>query len=293
MLLVMLLSCSKEQIDLAERIPAGLTDGFCLVIGDSLLITHEEISHYDLSTHMVYFKEEQEFLRDRINLDMAYNTFRVFAGRDSIYGGPFYPMWSSSIFPGPCIHWPSFYPPYALSIQLGYPWPNGPAENGDPRSDSRILTALEQFDQLRQGLMCTIDEIQVLQGGGVEFSFTVNNLDEENYYVLSPEKMGHGLYHYFTNGLYLWSEATSYLENGMVHEAPQEGWDISWMDLLEGGTSLSYTLTYSNFEAIPPGTYDASFRLPGLSWVDQGKLHRAGGSIWLGYVYAQSAVTIN
>ena len=43
MLLVMLLSCSKEQIDLAERIPAGITDGFCLVIGDSLLITHEEI----------------------------------------------------------------------------------------------------------------------------------------------------------------------------------------------------------------------------------------------------------
>ena len=72
---------------------------------------------------MVYFKEEQEFLRDRMNMDMAYQTFRVFAGRDSIYGGPFYPMWSSSIFPGPCIHWPPFYPPYALAIAWGYPWP--------------------------------------------------------------------------------------------------------------------------------------------------------------------------
>ncbi|MDX1314293.1 MAG: hypothetical protein R3356_02220, partial [Eudoraea sp.] len=127
---------------------------------------------------------------------------------------------------------------------------------------------------------------------GVVFDFTVSNQDEENYYILSPEKMGSGLYHYYTNGLYLWSEATSYLENGMESEAPKDDWKISWMELLEGGSSRSFSLSYPDFEPFSPGEYRASFRLPGLFRVDLGELYRAGGSIWLGHVYTQAELTI-
>ncbi len=292
--------CQKEGIEppLAEHgsVLDSLTDGYCIVFGDSTLINHKEIDYYDLSTHMVYLRESHPLLEDRYNLELAYLPFSVFASGDSVYQGVLWPGYSSSIPNGVYIDWPTFFPPNVF--QINYLWPYWSYSESDsledPRVDARVLAALEKYDQLHQGLTCTLKNLSIDHNQQVSFSFKVTNNDRYNYYILSPDRMGTGLFHYYTNGLYLYSEETGYLQHRITSESPEpwNSWDISWLELLESHTSRNYQITYESFDPVPPGTYRASFRFPGLSHVEAIQLHRTDGRIWLGMIYAGREITL-
>lgn len=294
LLMILSISCEKSDQDQHPEFFGTLTDGFCLVIGDSLAIAHTQIDCYDLSTHIIYLKDEHEFFGEDHKWDAAFNRFTVYADRDSIYSGALWPMWSSSIYEGLCIHWPSFLPAYAIQINQGYPgFYDFPKPSVDPRRDPRILEALIKYDQLKQGLSCTLDQIEAQAGGGLSFTFTVTNLDDTNYYILSPDRMGMELFHYFTNGLLLHSERQAVLQHRCQVEEPEpwDSWSSSWFDLLEGKQSKSFQIAYADFDPIPEGSYEASFVYPGLSQVTIGEIHRTNGRIWLGGIRVKSEIT--
>ena len=165
----------------------------------------------------------------------------------------------------------------------------------DPRADPNIIEALEKYGQFRNGLSLSIDEISIQRPERVSFRFTVTNEDNVNYYILSPDKMGTGLFHYFTNGLYLYNQETGWLvhQDEVISPEPWDSWDQSWLDLLKGKSSRSYTITYQDFDEIPPGTYDTYFRYPGLYHVEQGEIGLSQGRIWLGEISTGSEITVN
>ncbi len=54
LLLFLFAGCEKE-IDLADRLPESsieLTDGYCLVAGDQVVVNHYDISYYDYGAHV-------------------------------------------------------------------------------------------------------------------------------------------------------------------------------------------------------------------------------------------------
>lgn len=292
------ISCDKRDSDpeLDARIKNQLTDGFCISFGDSILINHKDIEYYDYSTHFIYLKEIHPIFEDPFDLEVANMSFSVYAHREKIYSGTIFPAWLSSMPSGPYIQWPSFYP--GDLIKIDYMPPPGnlqPDTLEDPRNDQRIVDALQEHDQYHHGLFMELGSIQFNTGGGVSFTYTLTNNDSFDYYVLSPERMGLGLFHYFTNGLYLYNQETGWLQHQIDVEAPEpwDSWDTSWLDRLYHKTSRSYEVSYDEFDQVPPGTYSMYFRFPGLSHVEKDDRNLSGGLIWMGELEFSSEVTLN
>ena len=60
-LALLLLSGCEKETDLADRLPRSsieLTDGYCLVAGDQVVLNHHDISFYDYGAHLLYLKND-------------------------------------------------------------------------------------------------------------------------------------------------------------------------------------------------------------------------------------------
>jgi hypothetical protein len=288
-------TCDREDPPDRNWEPGALTNGFCISFGDSILLNHEDIDYYDFSTHMVYLKEPLPLFEEPFRPDLANMPFTVYALKKPIYSGTLFPAWYSSIPNGAFVQWPPFNP--AFIIEIGYRslvYTTRPDTIPDPREGEQIIEALNRYGQYHPGLSLSVDGIQLDPSGKVSFSYTITNNDSFNYYVLSPEKMGAGLFHFFTNGLTLYNQESGWLTPQMevITPEPWDSWDEGWFDLLKNHTSRKYTIHYDQFDEIPPGLYDTHFVFPGLHHVEQSDLLLVQGRIWLGEIGFSSEVTI-
>ena len=281
-------------MDLADRLPKSsleLTDGYCLVAGDQVVLNHHDISFYDYGAHLLYLKEHiscEDLLENSA-------SFKVYAGGEEVYTMGTHPGYSSSFPSTDPFIWtfPTFYEDYILPISTFRSQSGQSGASGDSREDSRIVAALKKYGQYREGLHCEIISCNYSDPGEVIMKLKLSNRDEENYYYLDPEKMGKGLFHYFTNGLFLRNEEGSYSNHiKHVQPVPWDAWELDWMSLLEGGSSVRITLEYKNFDPVPSGSYRALFRFPGLSHVDRNQLAQRGGRIWLGNLELESVAHV-
>ena len=262
-----------------------LTDGLCISFGDSILINHEDIDYYDYSTHIIYLKENHPLFQNPVDWELGGMSFEVYSLEENIYSGVLFPAWWSSMPSGAYIQWPSFYPGYVIKIEFMSPPVYMKTDTtADPREDERIVEALQQYGQYHQGIALELGDIQFSSSGRLSFSYTLTNEDSFDYYVLSPDKMGTGLFHYFTNGLYLYNEETGWLQHQIGVESPEpwDLWETGWLDRLNHQTSKTYRIEYDEFDQVPPGTYFFYFRFPGLTHVDQEDREGDGALIWMG-----------
>ncbi len=99
--------------------------------------------------------------------------------------------------------------------------------------------------------------------------------------------MGVGLFHYFTNGLYIIDtnhENTYTHKVESIHPNPSDPCSNEWFSLIMSGESKLISITYDNFDIVPSGQYNASFNFPGLGYGQLKKedLVKENGRIWLG-----------
>lgn len=293
-MLLFILRCENVTVGPDKMQSDSPSDGFSIIFGDSLIFNHQDIDYYDASTNMIYLKKENSPLRDF----MGYGSFAVYADKDKIYGGQVFPGYSSSMPIGPLI-WsaPSFYPDYTIRIDFSYYIDSlGNPSPEDPRSDSRIINALKKFNQYHVGLTCSIDRVARTKNGLTSFTYTVNNNDSYNYYILSPDKMGLDLFHYFTNGLFIIIPGSDawYYQRKDIDPEPWDSWNIAWFDFLPAGSSRSYMITYPPSGAVPPGEYEVIFEFPGMSHqISREELMQITGRIWLGDIRVIKTIEIN
>ncbi|HCY43031.1 MAG TPA: hypothetical protein DHV48_17125 [Prolixibacteraceae bacterium] len=259
-------------------------EGLSVTIGERVVITAGDIDYYDLSTHFIYLKSPNSFLNEKLYRD----SFQVYADGEKIYTGVFHSWVMSSIPLGPAIYTPViFYPDYVVPIAFGsYTDIDGEKiPPTDPRSDARILSALKSHNQLHEGLQCEIRSVQFNPGGKVSLELELINNDSFNYYYLDPQKMGLGLFHYFTNGLSLWNPTLKKsFENHVEHLQSQsyDSWEMNWLSLINSHEKKTIWIHYTNFDQLPAGQYKLFFRFPGLSKVGKSELVQRNGRIWLG-----------
>ena len=271
------MGCGKDEFP-------DLGDGLSMTIDDKVVLAAKDIDYYDLSTHFIYLKGTNSFLDDKLVRD----SFQMCADGEKIYKGVFQSVAMSSFPIGPAIYIPGiFYGDYLIPIEFGsYIDQNGKRiPQKDPRSDSRILTALRSHNQLHAGLTCKISSVQFNSGGKVSLELELINNDSFNYYYLDPEKMGVGLFHYFTNGLSLWSSSqlksfTNHIEH--IQPEPWDSWQMDWLSLIRSQEKKTIRINYTNFDPIDSGQYKLYFMFPGLSHVDKADLIQHNGRIWLG-----------
>jgi len=279
LLLVLIIGCDQDEIG-----PIRKGEGLSMTIGDKVVLTAKDIDYYDLSTHFIYLKGTNSFLTDKLVRD----SFQIYANSEKIYKGTFHSWYMSSMPLGPAIYTPGlFYGDYLVPITYGS-YINQDGKKVPPidlRSDPRIIEALKSWNQLHVGLQCEILSVQFKSSGKVSLELELINNDSFNYYYLDPEKMGLGLFHYFTNGLSLWSPTLKQsFENHIQHIQPDpwDSWDMNWLSLIRSREKKVIRINYIDFDPITAGQYKLYFRFPGLSHVEKAELVQRNGRIWLG-----------
>lgn len=284
---VIFVQCEKENAVFTDQ----MTDGFCIKINDDHIINRYDIDYYDYSTHLVYLKSSDTIL----NKPFEPLEFAVYADFQEIYRGSTLPLYSCTMVFGPTIN--PFYPDFVISIGNNFIYDSTGHPSPDPREHEKIIAALSKYNQFHCGLRCTIDTI-VKTSGSLSLKFTIVNDDSFNYYILSPDKMGKRLFHYFTNGLII-TDHINHQSYGHHIESQQpdsyDSLDEGWLDLLRHNQNKSYNLFYNQFDDIPVGQYNAHFRFPGLRYQVKRRedLDRDNGRIWMGEIDAGKEITIN
>jgi hypothetical protein len=284
----MILSCEKDESDLRDS-----TDGFYVKFASKSIITHREIDYYDVSSHLIYLKQGNPFLKTINEVE----TFTVYANSIEIYSGHVVPGYSSTLYPGPLI-WcqPSFYGDFIVSIDFIQFCDSLGNCNPDPRADARIIEALKRFNQYHEGLVCELSSVQFESQNKVTVELILRNSDSFNYYYLDPEKMGENLFNYFTNGLRLSDSKThqSYTHClDIYYPEPWDSWSQDWLSLIMSNESRNISITYQSFEPVPNGSSKAYFTFPGLTYqVTKSEIQQNQGRIWLGQLDLEMEVSI-
>lgn len=247
----------------------------------------DDIELYDSSTHILYFKREH---KEFTQLSEALQSpFYFLDNGYTIYSGSFVPAYSSSVPPGPMIQSPSMYGGYALRIDIW--WNNKP----DIRNSPRLMEILKDHNLLHSGLSGSVDFVEI-SGNLVSFGFTVTNHDITDLLIIDINKTGPGLFHYFTNGLYLRDQDHNEVFTATIpHEKPEpwNSWKPEWLTDLKSGESISFTIDYPIETPINPGQYDLLFEFPGLAYqILKDQLFQGSSRIWLGDITMRGKITV-
>lgn len=287
---VLLTGCDKNETNFNEK----FTDGFCIVVNDEVILNHNDINYYDYSTHLIYLKDNKSFADDIEGI----GSFKVYANGDEIYSGQTQPAYSSFLPFGSVVintH-PSFFADYLIPISfiqiidtLGNSLP-------DPRKDERIVESLNKYNQFHAGLSCEIKSVQYFSSNNVKVELLLKNNDFFNYLYLDPQKMGNGLFHSFTNGLFIGDLENyykySHKEQNILPE-PLDSWSKDWLSIINANEIKTITIIYDNFDEVLSGQYKATFTFPGLSsQVDNKNIIQNDGQIWLGKLYMNKDIAI-
>jgi hypothetical protein len=285
MILCSLLATACEKTDTWPDV----SEGFCLVSDDVVVLNHKDIEYYDFSTHMIYLKEGVSLTEDV--LESGVNA--VYAEGEKIYDLAVMDPWDSYMPSGPLLWNWSYFGDFVIHIDMLIPVSPGSA--ADPREDISVVKALARYEQLHSGLACEIVEIRRVEAGHLELELELRNEDVYPYLYPDPEKMGTGLYHYFTNGLSLRNADEVNYYPLIVPESPDpEGeWDPDWLSVIGSGEMVTLTIDYPHFNEVPPGEYRAFFRFPGENYhLTRDDLVQEQGRIWMGYLDLEKTLTI-
>ena len=244
--LFILTSCEKQEHDVFFK------------IGSDLEYKFSDIELYDTSTHILYFKTVHDEFKD-----IEKGTFTFLDNGNPIYSGSFWPGYSSATPSGPFIMSPpSMYGSHALRIDYWH------SDEPDIRNNPRMIDVLNQHDLLHSGLVISSSSIEII-GELLSFRFTVTNQDKSDLMIIDLDKTGPNLFHYFTNGLYIYDLGhNEVFSSNIQHQTPDpwNSWKIEWLSELKFGESKEFTINYTLNNPLNPGEYNTTFEFPGLAY---------------------------
>jgi hypothetical protein len=254
--------------------------------GDELKFNDFEL--YDSSTCIFYLKEEFDEFSEPLKGPKG--TFCFLNNGHIIYSGTFFPAYASYIPSGPFIMTsPNFYGNSGFRMEI---WIN---DGPDVRNCPEIIEVLNEHGLLHSGLAGRVDSI-VAKSNQLTFGFTIINHDVTDLLIIDLNKTGPGLFHYFTNGLYLRDQDHNNVFSSTIPSQkpePWNSWTPDWLTLLQSGDSASYVIDYPMENQIAPGEYNLLFEFPGLHFqVSKDQLFQGEARIWIGDITLRGKITI-
>ena len=261
-------------------------------------VSSNDIEYYDYSTHILYLNHELKIYNSVDDISVFGKPFVVIANGERQYLGAFWSGLSSSMFFGPVINVaPRFYPDDIIHIScLQYSL----QQSQDLRENYEIREALISTGKYHAGLECAIDKVDILSNNqenntcSLKYTYSIKNNDVLNLYVFDPGKMGNGLFHFYTNGVYFRDENNLYQSTtGDTSPDPWNSWELDWLSLILSGDSMTKTVIKTGYPFIPSGSYNCYFTFSSLSH-QLTKEERAlpDGRIWIGELYVIKSLDI-
>lgn len=244
-------------------------------------VKSSEIELYDWSSHTFYLNTEKEKAK------YSGRHFVVVSGDERLFIGVFFPMNMSSFPQMPSIipEDDLFYPKDVIHFgHLGHHF------TGKMEEQNEFKKALISSGILREGIKVELNRVKSKNQTTIEYTFQVTNIDEENIYVLDPDKMGASRFHYVTNGTWFSKNNTYYFPNQVNHTAFDQVQD-SWYFKLYPGEKMTRNVELSNFTSLPSGKVKCSFSFPGTN-IKSGEWKKPEGRIWIGDYYVEKELEI-
>lgn len=280
-----------------------------LVLQEKPWLSSDDILRYDWSSHCIYLKKEVPHGPKRI--DLRGTPFVVVADGERCYLGAFWAFESSFAPMGNVPMIPNLRmsgQKDLLAIDLMSALEKG-QRRVDVRDDPRVAKALRGQGQFHAGLQCSLEKVRMdddEDGYSVVYTYTLKNADEDELYVLDPEKLAPDLFHDFQNGIYgrkVDGNATFAWPNPRKGAPPPAPWrksDVAWFSRLKCGESMTRTVSMNDMPRIAPGKYECTFSFGSpdfghgfTGFIGKEERQLKDGRIWLGRITATRAVEIS
>ena len=256
-------------------------------------LTNEDIVFYDFSSHLAYLKQDKsQFFPpfDNMTYPLSWwdKPFVVVANGQKRYVGVFSSSLSSDKWPVPEINdgFNFLYPSDLLLIQWGW-FPS--SDLNDSRHDPIVKQALIKANIFHEGIKIKLNKILFTENSDtstVEYTYTIINNDLLNLYVLDPDKMGSGLFHFYNNGpSILKSDETSTRESILKKvEIPQPNdyWNPDWFTKINSGDSIIRTVNLKGYTFFPSGIYYCELFFQCVRQIPKNQRVLPNGRYWIG-----------
>ena len=285
-----LLSGNEESPGNTEFISEMKPGGVWLKMDNGMAIGTSYIDYYYASTTTFVLKNHVPYFKN-----IEYNgSFSVLVDEEEIYKCAVRSMLSSFIPDGANYMNIPYNQIYIIPISFVLSSPDNGNNIPDLRNDIRIVEALKKYGQYYEGLNFDFQSVGQSSGKMV-ITGELYNPDAIDYYYLDPEKMSMEFFHYVTNGLTLYDFKGNNFKI-YTHKIKSDSWESlnkKWMSLIKSGERKKISISYSNFDKVPPGNYKAYFNFPGLTYqMKQNEIEQADGRIWIGEISASKDVII-
>lgn len=258
-----------------------------LELDEEAWIEDKDIDFYDYSSHCIYLKSNKSaYFTKEIAISMNDQPFIVNANEKRCYIGSFHSCAMSLAPYHPYIDELSiqFYPADVLYIAPSW---NQNAE--DERNNNYVERSLRDLNKLHDGLSLVIKEIQVVENSDtstVKYIYELKNNDQDDLYILDPEKMGNKLFHYYTNGIDFRSD-TRYISSEyktVTRPEPYDSWQSNWFTKIKSGQSMERTVTLKGYPQIPNGQYSCTFQFSNPKKIEHEDRYINNARIWIGKI---------
>ena len=150
------------------------------------------------------------------------------------------------------------------------------------------------MNKLHYGIAAEIENVQVVDNAdtsSVLYTYELVNNDKDVLYVLDPDKMGTGLFHYFTNGIEFRSDDGNFSSEYKNVEQPESftSWKSSWFTEIKAGEKMKRTVLLKGYPPIPAGAYTCEFVFSSPVKIEKSKRYINGGRIWIGQIKTEKA----
>jgi hypothetical protein len=258
-------------------------------------ISDEDLLIYDFSSHLMYLEGKRDDhipegnpIATELPSAWCYRPFVAVAEGEKQYVGYLAGDYANTLWPLPRISksYSHLYPEDILVIQQGYFIE--PSE--DQRSDSQIKESLDKAELLHEGLQLTLNEIESIENGDtatVTYTFTLLNKDEDNLYVMDPNKVGDDVFQHFNLGL----QFRRLVEGGVLTPSLTKditipAWSPDWYFKLNCGDSLTRTVSLKAYPTFSPGAYECILSFTSYKSISKDQRTLSDGRYWIGPIDA-------
>ena len=281
-------SCNKENSinevnPLDSENELTIKGNFWLEMGDGTIVSASDIDFYDVSTHTIHVKKRLPYIE---KFGFNHGIMSVHVNKIKIYECIFHSVICSHISLGVFASGFSSYDSNSSIISVLF---NPNQKESDPRNDKRIIAALKNNHLYHEGLRCEIQSVNY-SNGELVLNIELYNPDTFYYHYLDPDKMGIGLFHYFTNGpSFIDNQYQSYHhKETVIYPEPWNLLEEEWLTLIKSGERKKISITYHNFDNMPAGHYKMYFSFPGY-YTTKDKIY--GNMIGMSNINTEKEVT--
>jgi len=269
-----------------------------LVLRDKPWIAAADIERYDWSSHHVYLNRQVPIPvpTGQKHVLLRGTPFVVVADGQRCYLGA---LWAlvSSFSPAGNVAMVNVFGGELDRLAITWHSALKPGEaRTDPRAHAQVSKALRRQGRFHAGLQCSLDKVRVAHQGAtssVIYTYTLRNIDEDDLYVLDPQRIDPAFFHDFQNGV--WGrdvdDGTRFAwpnpRKGGPQPTPWEKLDLAWFSRLKKGEAMTRTVSMDALPRIFAGKYECVFVYRGYPGrVSNDQLQLRDGRIWLGQITA-------